>query len=62
MKISKKKIVIAIELFESKIDDTIENIHIFDSNNYQIKTWNKEYSVDLSTNDVLEVMSDVWDD
>jgi len=49
-KISKKKIVIAINLFESKIDETIEEIKIYSSNRYCIKTYTKEYTVDISEN------------
>ena len=61
-KISKRKIVVAIELFEKNIDETISDIKIYDKNNYVITTDNGNYSVDISNNEVSEVMSDIWDD
>ena len=58
-KISKNKIVVAINLFESKVDETIEEIKIYTSTCYYVKTSNEEYSVDISTNKVDIIYPDI---
>ena len=50
--ISKNKLLNAVNLFESKIDKTIEEIKIYSSNHYLIITKGKDYNVDLTTNTV----------
>ena len=56
--ISKNKIVVAINLYEKHIDDTIEEIRIWSSTSYQIKGNRDTYSVDIKNNKVEKVYPD----
>ena len=57
--ISKKKIKVAINLFEKYVDEPIEYIRIYGKNTYEFKTWQHKYSVDISNNKVKRVFDDI---
>jgi len=50
--ISTRKLSLAADLFQKKIDAPIESIRIWSSNTYTITSGNKDYTVNLSTNKV----------
>lgn len=61
--ISKRKIVTAINLFETYIDEEIESIEIYGGNYYRVITKNnKNYSVDIGLNKVEIICRDCYDD
>ena len=56
--ISKRKLIRAVQLFEDKIDDTINSIRIYSSNSYEIKGYKDNYIVDVQNNKVSKVYPD----
>jgi len=50
--ISKNKVVAAIELYETFVDEEIESIRILSPTSYQFKGYYHEYYVNISTNEV----------
>lgn len=50
--ISTKKLALAADLFQKKIDAQIDSIRIWSPNNYTITSGSKDYTVNLSTNSV----------
>lgn len=59
-KISKRGLLYAVNLFESKVDDTITNIKVYKNVYYMIvKNGGAEYRVDISKNTVEKIQPDL---
>lgn len=57
--ISKKKLINAVNLFESKVDAEIISIKLYGGNTYNFETWQGEYMINIGDNSVNKTYPDL---